>query len=293
VRENGKTRSKRRAAGLSVASNTLLVLGKLIVGLITRSVAVISEAIHSSMDLLAAIIALVAVSISDRPPDAGHPHGHGKFEDLSGALEALLIFGAVVFIIYESADKFLRGNVMQRLDLGIAMMGLSGIINIFVSWHLGRVGKRTDSIALLADAAHLRTDVYSSFGVALGLVVVHFTGWHYFDPLTALVVAMLILREAWQITRRSVGDLLDESLPEEERRLVEDVIRGEGMDFHSLRSRKSGAVRNIDLHLEVNPQDTVARVHETCDRLEQKIQQVLPGAHVLIHPEPINKPDKE
>ena len=279
-------KSKRRAAALSVASNTTLVLSKLVVGLWTGSVAVISEAIHSAMDLLAAVIALVAVSLSDRPPDADHSHGHGKIESLSGAAEALLIFGAVVFIGYEAIEKLLHGGEVKQIYLGAAVMGLSVVINIVVSWHLQRVGKRTDSEALLADAAHLRTDVYTSLGVVVGLALVHFTGIGWLDPAAALLVALLIVHEAWVITRRSVGVLLDVSLPEQDLRVVERIIQSTGLSFHALRSRKSGPERNIDLHLDVSPTATAEQIHATCDKIEEEIRRELPGAQVLIHPEP-------
>jgi cation diffusion facilitator family transporter len=280
-------RRKRRAAALSVGSNTMLVVAKLVVGAMTGSVAVVSEAVHSAMDLVAAVIALVAVSLSGRPPDADHPHGHGKIEDLSGAVEALLIFGAVVFIGYEAIDKLLHGGEVKQIYLGAAVMGGSAAVNVFVSWYLQRVGRQTDSAALLADAAHLRTDVYTSAGVVVGLLLVHFTGVAWLDPVTALTVALLIVWEAWQITRRSVGYLLDEGLPEAERQVVERVIRQSGLSFHQLRSRKSGSTRKIDLHLDVSPKATVEQIHTTCDDLEREIVQALPGAQVLIHPEPL------
>jgi cation diffusion facilitator family transporter len=279
-------RAKRRAATLSVGSNTLLVLGKLFVGLWTGSVAVISEAIHSAMDLLAAVIALVAVSLSDRPPDREHSHGHGKIESLSAAVEALLIFGAVVFIGYESIDKLIHGGAVQQIYLGAAVMAGSAAINLFVSWHLQRVGRRTDSDALLADAAHLRTDVYTSVGVFLGLLLVHFTHLDWLDPTVALVVALLIVHEAWVITRRSVGGLLDRSLPEADLELVARIIRQHGLSHHALRSRKSGSTRKIDLHLDVSPKATAEQIHATCDEIEEEIRRELPGVEVLIHPEP-------
>ena len=280
------TREKQRAAGLSVLSNITLVVGKAMVGLLTGSVAVISEAVHSAMDLLAAIIAYTAVTLSGRPPDEDHPHGHGKIEDLSGAVEALLIFGAVVYIGYESITKLVAGSRVEQIHLGVIVMGVSSVVNVAVSWYLQRVGRRTDSMALLADAAHLRTDVYTSMGVLVGLAAVHFTGLQVIDPISALAVSLLISLEAWKITRSSVGVLLDRSLPAKERGLVQEIIERAGLKYHSLRSRKSGATRKIDLHLDVSPKATAEQVHELCDRVELEVQEALPGAQVLIHPEP-------
>ena len=280
------TRAKQRAAGLSVLSNIVLVLGKLVVGLMTGSVAVVSEAVHSAMDLLAAIIAFTAVTLSGRPPDQDHAHGHGKIEDLSGAVEALLIFGAVGYIGYEAISKLVTEVRVEQIHLGVIVMGISSVVNVGVSWYLQRVGRRTDSSALLADAAHLRTDVYTSMGVLVGLTLVHFTGVQIIDPLAALAVSLLISLEAWKITSHSVGELLDRSLPAEELKLVQGVIQRAGLRFHSLRSRKSGSTRKIDLHLDVSPKSTAEQVHELCDRVEREVQQALPGTQVLIHPEP-------
>ena len=285
------SRTKQHAAALSVASNTTLVLAKLTIGFVTRSVAVISEAVHSAMDLLASIIDYVAVSFSDRPPDREHPHGHGKIESLSGALEALLIFVAVFFIAYEAIEKLIHGGAIEKAYLGASVMGLSAVLNTLVSWRLERVGRRTDSEALLADAAHLRTDVYTSRGVLGGLLAVHFTHLQWLDPAAALGVALLIVWEAWRIILRSVGNLLDRSLPEEEQRLAEDAITRAGASYHGLRSRKSGSTRSFDLHLEVSPTATVGEVHDFCDLIEKNIKDVLPGAQVLIHPEPSGDKD--
>ncbi|MFH1130814.1 MAG: cation diffusion facilitator family transporter [Pseudomonadota bacterium] len=281
------TVTKRRAAAVSVGSNTFLVLGKLVAGVFTGSVAVISEAIHSAMDLLAAVIAFFAVTFSGRPPDDDHSHGHGKIENLSGAVEALLIFGAVVFIGYEAIHKLVHGTSSKHMYLGIITMGVSAAINVVVSWYLQRIGEKTESHALLADAAHLRTDVYTSLGVLIGLFLVHFTGLQWLDPVAALLVALIIVWEAWQITRESVGDLLDQSLPVSEQKVVENVIQQEGLSFHAMRSRKSGATRSIDLHLDVSPKATAEQIHSLCDRIENNIQRELPQAEVLIHPEPV------
>jgi cation diffusion facilitator family transporter len=201
-------------------------------------------------------------------------------------VEALLIFGAVVFIGYEAIDKLIHGGEVTQIYLGSAVMGASALINTVVSWHLQRVGKRTDSAALLADAAHLRTDVYTSVGVFFGLLLVHFTKLTWLDPAVALAVALLIVREAWQITRRSVGELLDEGLPQAEQEVVARVIREAGLTFHELRSRKSGATWKIDLHLDVSPKSTAEQVHQICDQIESDILKELPRAQVLIHPEP-------
>src|SRR5512142_2540278 len=163
--------TKSRAASVSVLSNTALVVGKLIVGLLIGSVSVLSEAIHSGIDLVAALIAWWAVRASSAPADDEHPFGHGKLENLSGAIEALLILVAAVWIVIESVQKLVHPTPVEGVGLGIAIMGISSVANLFVSNWLMKVGRQTDSVALVADAWHLRTDVYTSFGVMFGLVV--------------------------------------------------------------------------------------------------------------------------
>jgi divalent metal cation (Fe/Co/Zn/Cd) transporter len=170
-------------------------------------------------------------------------------------------------------------------------MAFSALLNTLVSWHLQRVGKRTDSMALLADAAHLRTDVYTSLGVVVGLGLFQLTGLLWLDSVTAMAVALLIVYEAWVITRRSVGDLLDESLPPEEQQAIERIMKERGVTYHSLRSRKSGPTRKIDLHLDVSPKATAEQVHELCDQVERDVEEALPHTQVLIHPEPMSQLD--
>lgn len=195
----------------------------MLVGLSIGSVAVISEAIHSAVDLLAALIALFAVHTSAKPADVDHPFGHGKVENISGALEALLIFLAAGWIIYEAVPKLTHpaGESIQ-VGWGILVMLFSSVVNMLISQRLFIVGKKTDSIALQSDAWHLRTDVYTSAGVMLGLSIIWLGGklfpaidLHWVDPLAALVVALLIIKAAWKLTSEAVRDLLDSRLPEE------------------------------------------------------------------------------
>jgi len=277
------------AARLSVVSNTLLVVLKLVVGVITGSVSVISEAIHSGLDLVAALIALFSVSQSGRPPDRGHRYGHGKIENISALVEALLIFAAAVWIIVEAARKLVGGVEVESVGLGLAVMALSGTVNYFISEHLFRVGRAADSLALQADALHLRTDVYTSVGVAVGLGAIHFTGLTVLDPIIALGVALLIIKAAWDLTRESFTPLLDASLPEEDEEAIRGIVGSfadQFVEFHKLRTRKAGPERHIDLHLVVHADHTVAEVHELADRIEEAIKERWGRASVLIHMEP-------
>lgn len=282
-------RTKTSVALLSVGSNSMLVLAKIAVGWHTGSVSVISEAAHSAIDLLAALIAFLAVRASARPADRSHPYGHGKVENLSGAVEALLIFCAAGWIIYESISKLFVGVHLEALDLGMAVMLASVAINILVSRQILRVARETNSIALEADARHLTTDILTSAGVFAGLLAVQITNVKALDPLVALGVAVIILRTAYDLTRRSLADLVDASLPIEEQGRIVAILRahhGDVVEFHSLRSRKVGGQRHVDLHLVVDGKKSVERAHRLCTLLEEDIRRVLPDTDVVIHLEP-------
>ena len=286
--------TKTRAAGLSILSNSLLVALKLAAGIIMGSVSVISEGVHSAVDLLAAFIAFFSIRAAAKPADEEHEFGHGKIENISGTVEALLIFGAAGLIIYEAADKIITGAKPEFLTAGIAIMAFSAVLNFFVSRFLHRVAHRTDSVALEADAWHLTTDVYTSVGVLAGLIVVEITHWYILDPIIAIGVALLILRAAWNITMKSVRGLVDVRLPQAEEDIVSASILehvGELAGFHELRTRKSGSQRYIELHLVLPKKVTVEEAHKLCDHLEGDIKSKLPEGNVTIHCEPCDQHD--
>lgn len=276
-------------ARLSVASNTMLVLLKLIVGLMMGSVSVISEAIHSGLDLAAALIAFFSLKQAAKPPDQVHRYGHGKIENVSGVIEAVLIFVAAVWIIVEAVRRLLNGGAVEALGWGMGIMTISAIVNTIVSEVLFRVARKTESIALEADALHLRTDVYTSVGVAVGLGLLRLTGLHILDPLVALGVAALIMRAAWELTMTAFRPLLDVSLPKDEEDQIIAAIQEHAADyveFHKLRARRAGAERHVDLHLVVHRDHVVAEVHQLCDNIEAAIRRRFPQTDVLIHMEP-------
>lgn len=301
----GEAKRKYHVALLSVGSNCLLVGLKVAVGLVTGSVSILSEAAHSAMDLLAAVIAAVAVRRASRPADTGHLFGHGKFENLSGALEALLILGAAAFICWEAIGKLIEGGELDHLEAGLGVMALSVGVNTMVSRQLLRIARQTESIALEADALHLRTDVWTSLGVMGSLGIIYVSDllvldpeanmrFHALDPVVALLVAALIVKAAWSLFRKSLEGLLDQPLPAEEDRIIREILNSqeeEFLEFHELRHRKSGPERHIDLHLVVSPQATVGQVHALCDKIETLIQTKLPRAKVLIHAEPCKRLD--
>lgn len=282
--------SKQGVATLSVALNALLVVLKLAVGLTIGSVGVISEAVHSGIDLLAALTALFAVRTSSRPPDEEHHYGHGKVESLAGAAEAVMIFLAALFIINEAVQKLLNGVELETVDLGIAVMVVSTVGNLVVARWVMRVARSTDSVALEADGWHHMTDVLTSLGVALGLVVVRVTNHSELDPLIAMGVALFICKAAYDITARSVRDLLDTSLPQEEQALIREALETHKPDvvsYHRVRSRRVGAERHVDLHLVVRRDATVQQSHDLCDHLEDHLRDALGTSTSLgIHVEP-------
>ncbi|NOQ43812.1 MAG: cation diffusion facilitator family transporter [Dehalococcoidia bacterium] len=282
-------RTKTGAAGLSVLSNTLLILLKLVAGILTGSVSIIAEAIHSGIDLLAALIAFVSLRIAGRPADREHPFGHGKVENVSGTIEAVLIFVAAIFIIYQAINRIIAGAIVEYLSIGITVMAISVVVNIIVSRHLLRIARDSDSIALEADARHLTADVYTSLGVLAGLVVVQVTGLNILDPIIAICVSIFILRAAYNLTRRAFPPLIDTRLPEDEEVLIESIMSehmGELVGFHELRTRKAGSERYIELHMMMARDASVERAHSLCDHLEEDIKSRLPNIHVTIHIEP-------
>jgi cation diffusion facilitator family transporter len=278
---------KIRAARLSVLSNSCLVLLKLAVGISIGSVAVISEAIHSATDLLASLIAYFAVRASDQPPDIEHPYGHGKLESISGLLEALLIAVAGLLIVAEAVGSWWR-PAHRPLTWGIAVMGCSTIVNFFVSRYLFFVARKTESIAIEADAHHLSLDIVTSLGVALGLALVAVTRIRLFDPLVAIIVGLFVLKTALDIFREATAPLIDRRLPDGEVRAVEATMRADNriLGWHKLRTRKSGSQRHVDVHIQVDDEMSLKEAHRVTEELEDRMRDALPNVWVMIHTEP-------
>ncbi|MEZ5021520.1 MAG: cation diffusion facilitator family transporter [Bacteroidales bacterium] len=280
------TKLKTKTARLSVISNSLLIAMKLGVGIITGSVSIISEAIHSSIDLVAAIIAFFAVRISGKPSDERHPFGHGKMENVSGVIEALLIFAASAWIIYEAVGRFIHPGETEALGLGVVVMAISAVVNTIVSRRLYKVARLTDSVALEADALHLKTDVITSAGVALGLALIWITGWHVLDPVIALAVAVIIIYESWMLLRKAFSPLLDTALSGAELEKLTGILTEMGISYHDLRTRAAGHQRFVEFHLDVPPHETIETIHLQCDMIEQRLESEFREINVVIHPEP-------
>jgi cation diffusion facilitator family transporter len=286
---------KVRTARLSIFSNSFLIILKVIVGVISGSISILSEAIHSLIDLIAAGIAFFSVRISDTPADDRHPYGHGKFENISGVAEAGLIFLAAIWIIYEAVKKILHPNAVEVIGLGIGVMIVSALVNIFISRKLYKVAKETESIALEADALHLKVDVYTSFGVASGLLLMVILELftknplvHYLDPVIAILVALMIVKESFTLFMKAYAPLLDESLSKEEIKTLKELIErhcSETVNYHDLRTRKAGNFKYVDFHLNLPPNLSVKEAHEICDAIEEEIKQFMTYTEVNIHVE--------
>ena len=273
----------------SACYNAFLLVAKLLSGLVTGSVGVLSEAVNSATDLVASLVALFAVSRSGAPPDDNHNYGHGRLENLAGVFEGIVLLGVGSWVIYRAVNGTLYGVEIEFVWLGIGIMTFSAVANFFVSRWLIRKAHVEDSRAIEAEGYNLRTDVWAESGVAAGLVLAWATGWTVLDPLIALFIGAMILWTAIRLISGSTRVLLDESLPSWELEVIERVIEDEVQrepnirGFHKLRARKSGPQRHIDFHLQLRAQTTLGEAHKISDSLEERIRHSLPNSDVLIH----------
>jgi cation diffusion facilitator family transporter len=278
------------AAGLSVISNTVLVLLKFFAGSVTGSVAILTEALHSSIDLIASVVAFFSVRKAEEPADEDHRYGHEKIENVAAGIEGMLILVGSGVIVIESIRRLVEGAAVERLGFGIGVIALSVVANLAVSSFVGRRAQITGSAALEGDAVHLRTDALTSAGVLAGLVAVEVTGARWLDPAVALAVAAAIVWSGLRILFRSARVLVDEALPESELEAIADTVRSFGSrgvaGFHQLRTRRAGASRHVDLHVQFRSGTTLEDAHQIASELKDAIGERLGGADVLIHLEP-------
>jgi cation diffusion facilitator family transporter len=285
---------KSRAAALSIASNTLLIGLKLAAGAITGSVAIITEAMHSGIDLIASIVAYFSVRTADKPADADHPYGHEKVENLAAAIEAMLILVGSGVIVFESVRRLVNGHTeLGTLGVGIGVIAFSVLVNFAVSTVLVRRARETQSAALEGDATHLRTDALTSLAVLGGLALVQLTGAQWLDPVIALAVAAAIVIAGLRLLMRASRVLVDEALPPEELDAVRSTIEQFGpkgvCGYHQLRARRAGARRYVDMHVQFVSGTTLEDAHETAHEVQNAIRERLQGADVLIHLEPADR----
>lgn len=283
---------KKFVAGLSITSNIILSVLKIITGIISGSLSIISEAIHSLSDLFASVLTFFSVMKSSQPADRDHPYGHGKYEDMAGFIEGLLIIFAALFIIWEASKKIIFGiNIDTENNMGIIVMFVAVVLNIVVSSFLFKVAKETNSISLYADGEHLRTDVYSSLSVMLGLILIRVTGYTILDPIIAIIVAAIIFKAGYSISKKAASNLLDHSLPEENinniKQIIKNCSRNVTLKRNGIKARQVGPTKDIDLILQFPENTTICECHKVCDEIEKQIRLIYPNCSISIHAEPI------
>src|SRR3954451_25481051 len=283
-------RARSRAATVSIVSNTLLIALKIVAGVLTGSVAILTEALHSGIDLLASFIAYFSVRRAEEPADASHRYGHEKYENAAAAAEGMLILAGSAVIAFAAIRALIHGPELDNLGVGIVVIGFAATANLAVSSWLFRKARETASPALAGDAAHLRTDAYTSIGVLVGLALVSVTGAEWLDPVVALMIAVAIVVTGARITMGSLRVLVDEALPDDELEAIRKEIEAFGakgvVGYHQLRPRSAGSRRYVDLHVQFRHGTSLEEAHHTAHQLQDAIERSLNGADVLIHIEP-------
>ncbi|MFV0383947.1 cation diffusion facilitator family transporter [Paracoccus sp. (in: a-proteobacteria)] len=284
-------RTLKIAIGSIFVGLTVLAL-KLLAWWLTGSVALLSDALESTVNVATAVAALVAIRVAARPADSTHPYGHHKAEFFSAVLEGVMIIVAALLIMREAYFGFLNPPVLDAPFEGIAINAAAGVLNAVWCWVLITRGRKYRSPALVADGKHLLSDVISSGGVLLGVVLAVLTGWSVLDPALAGLVGLNILWSGWKVTATSLSGLMDEAVPDATldtiRAIISDKATG-ALEAHDLRTRHAGAVTFIDFHLVVDGQTTVEDAHDICDRIEQSLRAKLADAQITIHVEPEHK----
>jgi len=281
--------TKESAAKLAIVAVSLLIAIKIAASIVTGSIAIRADAVHSVIDLFGVIIGYTAIRIASRPPDESHPYGHGKAENIAGVVIAAMIFVAAIIIAYQAVTRLIAGGEVELVTLGIYVTAAAIAINLLVSWYALRVARATESIALEATARDLFADVLSSAAVLVGLILVQFTGIAILDSIVALLVSVLIGRTAFLTMRKSFGGLMDVKLPQvEEDEIVACLSEHTDLiaSFHRIRTRKAGSQRQIDFHMVVSRYISVEQAHRLCDELEEEIEKKLSDTSVTIHVEP-------
>jgi cation diffusion facilitator family transporter len=282
--------TKRKAAILSLSTNIVLSSIKVAAAILTGSIGLLSEAVHSATDIAASGLALASVKAASAPPDDDHPFGHGKIESLAGFGESILLFGIVVYILAEAIPRFAYPSPIKNSGVGIAVMGVSAALCLWAGRHVLAVGKKTESLALQSNGLHLSIDSVTSVGVLVALVVTQFTGLKIADPLVACLIATWIAFNAWKTCMQAFNQLIDQRIPDEDMAVILGILGEEKeiLSYHRLLTRHSGSHHFIELHIVVPRTDSVVQAHSVADRLEKRIEVALRPAHVMIHVDPEN-----
>jgi len=285
--------SLTRFAWLSIAAAILTIVLKAIAYKLTGSVGLLSDALESFVNLAGALMAVAMLTIAARPADEDHLYGHSKAEYFSSGAEGMLILLAAASISIAAVQRLITPRPLEQIGVGIGVSIAASFVNLVVALVLRRAGKQYTSITLKANAQHLMTDVWTSAGVLVGVGAVALTGWVWLDPIVALVVAGNIVWSGYQIIRNSVSGLMDTALPVEDQITLQKVLvqhSQSGVQYHALRTRQSGALRFISLHVLVSGVWTVQRGHELLESIEEDIRHALPTAAVFTHLESLNDP---
>ncbi len=259
----------------------------------TGSIAILSDALETSVNLIAAAIGFWALTFALQPPDLEHPFGHSKAEYFASGIESILIIISALIILVEAVEKIFSPHHLEQMDLGILLVGLSSIIYLSTAWLLFRAAKRLRSITLKADAVHLLSDAWVSLGVVVGIILVKLTGWSVLDPVLGLLIALQIIRTGINLLKETGSELLDKALPHEQQLEIKNILfsyEDLGLKFHAFRTRIAGSRSFIYFHILVPGEWTVQRGHDLCEEIEIKIRQTLPGSYVMTHLEPVEDP---
>ena len=285
--------SLTRFAWLSIAAAVLTIGLKTAAWWITGSVGLLSDAMESIVNLVGGLMALAMLTVAERPADQEHPYGHGKAEYFSSGVEGTLILIAAISISGAAVNRLISPKPLEEIGVGLAISIVASLVNLGVALLLLRVGRKSNSITLEANAHHLLTDVWTSIGVVAGVGMVALTGWERLDPIVALVIAVNINLDRGPNCRRSIGGLMDTALLTEDRVAVRDVLSSyeqAGVRFHALRTRQAGARKFISLHVLVPGDWTVQRGHQLVERIENDIRNVVLDSTIFTHLEPLDDP---
>ncbi|MGB3698467.1 MAG: cation diffusion facilitator family transporter [Gordonia sp. (in: high G+C Gram-positive bacteria)] len=288
-----KTRDLSKWALLSIATSIVVIALKMLAWALTGSVGLLSDAAESVVNLVAAVVAFIALRIAAKPADDDHNFGHVKSEYFSAVIEGVMIAVAAVVIIATAVERLLNPRELESVGIGLAVSVLASVINAAVAWQLIRVGRRYRSLTLEADGKHLMTDVWTTAGVVIGVAVVALTGWSVLDPVIAIVVAVNIVFVGYRLVSQSTRGLMDTAIPDTERAAIDAVLdrfRSDGVDFHDVRTREAGHLRFVQLHMLVPGAWSVQRGHDLLEEVEAALHEAVADLVPTIHLEPIEDP---
>lgn len=277
---------KSKAALLSIISNSLLIVIKLIASFITGSISILSEALHSLSDLIASVITWLSVKYSVAPPDKKHPYGHGRIENVTATIEALLVIFAAIYIFYEAFLRFTHIQEIKQPAIGIIVLLISFVVNFFVSKYLYKVARKERSLALEGDALHLRADMFTSLAMLFGFVFIWIFQWYIIDSIFAILVAIYMLVEGFLLFKKAFNPLMDEAISDVEMNTILAYFKINNYSVHDIKTRKSGDTTFLDIHLELPSEITLKEAHDICDKIEQEMKSKILGIQINIHVEP-------